>query len=103
MERERPGTAHQAQTGFLGSAVALAVVALVAAGDEVLPGGVAPAGTRHDVVERELGSGERPAAELARIAIAQKDILAREGAGLLGNVAIGQQANDGRNLEGARG
>ena len=74
--------------------VALAAVAVVAAGDEVFPGGEAAAGAGEDVVEGELAGGEDDLAVLAHVAIAQEDVFAGEGAGLVRDAAVFEEADD---------
>jgi hypothetical protein len=75
--------------------VAFAAVAVVAAGDEVFPGALAAAGAGQDVVEGELAGGEDDGAVLAGVAIAEEDVFAGEGAGLVGDAAVLEQADDG--------
>ena len=70
-----PRLARKFQSGLFGGAVALAVVAAVAAGDEVVPRALPAARARHHVVERQLRRRQAVAAELAGIAVAQQDVL----------------------------
>ena len=62
------GDAHQAHARLLGRPAALAVVARLARGDEVLPRVAAAPMARHDVVEGEVV--RLAAAVLAGVAIA---------------------------------
>ncbi len=48
----------------------------------------------HHVVEGEFAGRQRFAAVLAGVAVAQQDVLAREGAGLVGDAAVFKKAND---------
>lgn len=99
VEAEGFGGAEEAEVGFLGGAVAFAIVAGVAAGDEVFPAGGAAAGAGHDVVEGELAGGEDLLAILARVAIAHEDVLARKGTRLVGNAPVIVQADDARQAQ----
>src|SRR5689334_2935671 len=54
VEAERARGAVQFHAGLVGGAAAFAVIAGVAAGDEVFPGGFAGAGARDDVIECEF-------------------------------------------------
>jgi hypothetical protein len=80
-----------------------AVVALVAAGDEIFPRRTAAARTGQNVVESQLRSGKLVAAELAGIAVAQKNVLARKRPALLGNMTVRKQANHRRHMHGLGG
>src|SRR6516165_1409861 len=51
VQREGTRSPRQFETGFLRSAVTLAVVAAVAASHQILPGGSPAARTRHNVVQ----------------------------------------------------
>ena len=86
---------EELHAGFFGGAVAFAVVAGVAAGDEVFPSGFAGAGARDDVIEGHFAGGQGFVAVLADVAIAHEDVLARESAGLVGDAAVFKQADDG--------
>src|SRR5258708_37511944 len=68
MQAEGPGRAGELHAGLLGRAAALAVVAEMAARDEILPGGLAGARAGNYVVERQLGGRHRPMAVLAGVA-----------------------------------
>ena len=82
---------HQLQVGFAGQHVALATIAGVAAGDEVFPARRSAAGSRHDMVERQLAGGEDLAAVLAGIAVAQQDVAptGRESGAVCGDIPTG--------------
>src|SRR5271154_7467431 len=99
MQREWPGPAPQLQTSFFGGAIALAIVAGVAGRHQILPGRAPAARARHDVVEGEFGSRQGRAAELASVAVAQQNVLARKRAALLRDVPVGEQADHGWNLD----
>ncbi len=103
VEVECARLSHQLHPGFRGRLVAFAAVARMAAGDEVLPCREAPAGSRDDVVERELARSQDRAAVLAGIAIAQQDILPRECAALVRNAAILEQPDHRRQTHGDAG
>src|SRR5260370_26540915 len=77
MQAEGPGRAGELHAGLLGRAAALAVVARMAARDEILPGGLAGARARNYVVERQLRGRHRPMAVLAGVAVAHQNVLAR--------------------------
>src|ERR1700739_2788199 len=91
------------QPRFLGSAVAFRIVAAIAASHQVFPRGASAARTWHDVIQSQFRTRKNLAAELARIAIAQENILSRKRAALLRNMAVGQKPNDRRNLVRVRG
>ena len=89
VQGEWPGFAHELHVWqFVEKKVAFAAIAGMTAGDQVLPGGQAAAGTRVDVIEGELAGGEDDAAVLAGIAITEKDVFAREGAGLVRDATV---------------
>ena len=95
VEGEGPGLALELHVGeFVQELVAFAAVAVVAAGYEVFPGGEAAAGAGDDVVEGELAGGEDDVAVLAGVAVAQEDVLAGECAGLVGDSAVFEEADD---------
>src|ERR1039458_9218740 len=75
VEREGARLAEQNHVVDLAEqAIAFVAVALVAAGDEIFPGGVAAARARDNVVEGELAGGEGFAAGLAGGAVWQQDV-----------------------------
>ena len=95
MEREGARLAQQDHVvDLIEQAIAFVAAALMAAGDEVFPRGVAAARTRNHVIESQLAGGIGFAAVLAGVAVAEQNVLAREGAGLVGDAAILEQAND---------
>jgi len=73
--------------------IALAAVAAMAAGHQVFPGRKAAARARLHMVQRELTGVEDDAAVLAGIAVAQQNVLAREGSGLVRDAAVFEQAD----------
>src|SRR6185369_18098552 len=75
---ERLRALEQPHARFVRRAVAFAVVARPAAGDEVLPSRGAAPRARYDVVERQILRRRRVAAVLARVVVAQEDVLSRE-------------------------
>lgn len=95
-ERSRPPL--QFNSSFFRRAVAFAVVTRVAARHQVFPRRASPARTRHHVIQRQLGSGEHPRAKLARVPVAQQNILPRKRAALLRNMPVAQEANYRRHL-----
>src|SRR6185436_383931 len=72
------GVADEADVGLAEELVALAHVARQAGADDVLPGRLAAARDRDDMVERELRRRELAAAVLAAVLVAQIDIAPRE-------------------------
>src|SRR5579862_3016780 len=100
VQRERTRAPLQLEARFFRRAIALAVVAGVAACDQILPGRAPAARARHHVVERQLRRGKRRAAELARVAVAQQDVLARKSAALLRDMPVAEQPDHGRHLDG---
>ena len=70
------GGAGQTQAGLLERLAALAVVARLAGGDEVLPGVAAAAVARHDVVEGQVV--RLAAAVLAGVPVAREDLAPRQ-------------------------
>src|SRR5580704_1058893 len=102
MQREWPRTPCELQPRFFRSAVALAIVALIAAGNEIFPGRMSAARTRHYVIKRQLRRRKRTRAELARIPVTQQNVLARKSAALLRNVPVSQQTNYRRHRNGSR-
>jgi len=74
MQREGARAPRQSNPGFFRSAVPLAVVALVAAGDQILQDDRPPRDRgRRD--PGQLRGGKRAAAELAGVTVAQQDVL----------------------------
>jgi len=100
---ESAGLARELHVGLIGQHVSLPAIAVVAAGDEVLPRRCSAARAWDDVVERKFPSCENLAAILAGVAIAQQDVLARESAGLVRNATIFEQPDDRRNIDGDAG
>ncbi len=88
VQRKGPRTPLQFEPRFFRRAIALAIVAGVAAGDEILPRRAPAARTRQHVIQRQLRSRKRAPAELASIAVAQQNIFARKRAALLRNVPV---------------
>src|ERR1019366_1365975 len=72
VQAERPRLPHQFHAGFLGSPAALAVVARVTAGHQVLPRRFTGARTRYYVIERQFSRGQRSMAILAGVAVAHQ-------------------------------
>jgi len=100
---EGAGFAHWLHVGFVRKLVAFAAVARMAAGDQVLPGGEAAAGAGNYMVQRKFAGGERGAAILAGVAIAQQNVLTRERPRLMRNAAILQQTDDRGHADGHAG
>ena len=99
MESERARGAQQAQPSLLGQAIPLKVVTGVAAGDEVIPVSVAAARARNHMVEAQFRGRELPAAILALVVVAGKDVPPVELDCLPGEFFVAQQANDPRHLD----
>jgi hypothetical protein len=74
VQGKRTWAALELQPGLFGSTITFAVVALVAASHKVFPRRASPARTRHHVVERKLRRRKSVRAELASVAVAQKDV-----------------------------
>ena len=91
---EGTGLAHQFHAGFDGKLISLLAVAEMAASDQILPCGGSAAGAGDNVIERQLTRRQHFSTILAGIAIAQQDVLARQGAGLMRNATVLKQAND---------
>src|SRR5579863_5331789 len=98
VKRERAGASGKFYTGFLRSAVPFPVVALIAAGHQILPGRPSPARTRDDVVKSQFGGRKHAPAKLAGVAVSKQDILAGQGTSLLRNMTVGEQSDDRRHL-----
>src|SRR5208337_5114924 len=98
VQSERPRTPRELQPRFFWGAVTLVIVAAIAAGHQIFPGGAATARTRKNMVQSQLRTRKDLAAKLAGIAVAQKNILAGKRAALLRNVSVGQQPNHGGNF-----
>src|SRR5271156_790896 len=90
----------QPHSGFLGRAAALAIVAGMAAGHQILPGSLTGARPRHDMVERKLGRRQWAMAILAGITIPHQDVLAGKSTGLVRDAAIFEQPDHGRHTHG---
>src|ERR1700730_10181270 len=90
MQSEGTRAPGQRNPSFFGSAVALAVIALIAAGHQILPRGPPAAGSRHDVIQSQLRSRKRATAELASIAVSQKYIFPRKSPRLLRDMAVSE-------------
>ena len=93
VEIEGAGFAGGPHVGFVRKLVAFAAVAGMTAGYEILPGGETSARARNDVVERELAGGQRGAALLAGVAVAQQNVFSRKRARLVRDAAILQQTD----------
>src|SRR5256885_7716376 len=97
VQGERPRTPRQLKSSFFRSAIAFAVVALIAAGHQVLPGRPPASRARHYMVQGQLRAGEHSTAELTRVAVSQQYVFSRKRPALLRNVAVRQQPNYGWN------
>jgi hypothetical protein len=73
---------------LLGATHPLAEIALLASGNDVVPGRLASLCSGYEVVERESSNRTRPVAILATVAVAEIDVLARK-AGPLEAAALG--------------
>src|ERR1700739_339686 len=98
VKRERTRPTLQLQTRFFGGAGALIVVAGLTARHEILPRRAPTARTRHHVVKRQFGGRECASAKLAGISVSQQNVLARKGAALLRDMAIGEKPDHRRYL-----
>ena len=94
MEVKGTRFARGLHVGFVRQLVAFAAVAGMAAGDKVLPSGEAAARARNHVVQRKFAGGQRSAAILAGVAVAQQNIFPRQSPRLVRDPAILQQTDD---------
>src|ERR1700733_8306288 len=86
MQRERTRLAQQLNlTELAQQMIPLPTIAGVATRHQILPRGKAATGPRNHVVQRKFARRQHHTAVLATVAIAKKDVLAREGARLMGN------------------
>src|SRR5258708_2688802 len=102
VQRKRPRSARQLQAGFFRCPVALAVIAPVAAGHQVLPGRSPASRARHHVVQRQFRARKYAHAKLTSIAVPQQYVLPRKRAALLRNMPVREQADHGRHFVGMR-
>ena len=77
VKRKGSRFSRQLEAGFFRRAITLAIIAFVAAGYQILPGGPAAARSRQDMVQRKLRGRKGFAAELADIPVTKKDVLPR--------------------------
>ena len=84
---------------LFGQVPALATVAVNAATDDIIPSGLATARSGDDVIEIELELGERMAAILAGISVAQINIVARKSDTLFRQPVIAAQQQDSRHSD----
>jgi len=70
------GPLEQPQAGIFERSITFAVIARAATCDEVVPGRVAAARPRDDVIQGQILRGENPRAVLASIMVAKQDVLA---------------------------
>jgi hypothetical protein len=96
MEIERSRLSHQFHPRFSRELISLPPIARMAASDKILPGRRPSPRTRNHVIQRQLARGQHRRAVLARIAIAQQDVLARERTALMWNPPILEQPNHRR-------
>jgi hypothetical protein len=89
VQGEGAGAPSQFKASLLRGPIAFAVIAAVATGHEVFPGGTSAARTGNDVIQRQFRARKNSAAELAGIAVAQQNVFAGKRAALLWNVPIG--------------
>lgn len=80
--------------GLFGGSAAFFYIAGGTGAHDIGPGAFAPQGTRHDMIERQLGGGEFFAAILTATAVPRKDIAPVELDGLTRQAVIKQQADD---------
>jgi len=90
MQTERSRRAGKFHPRFLRRPIALSVIAVMAAGDQVLPCGFPGARARNDVVERQFARGQRLVAILARVPVAHENVLARESTRLMWDAPVFQ-------------
>src|ERR1035437_3403519 len=95
MQIESARLPHEFHAGFVRQQIALPAIAGMAASNEVFPRRSPTPRTRDDVIQCQLASRQDLAAVLAGVAVAQQNVLAREGAGLMWNVPVFQQTADG--------
>lgn len=96
---ERARLAGGLHIGFVRKLIALAAIAGMAAGDEILPRGETATRARDHMVEREFARRQRGAAILAGVAIAQENILARQCSGLVRYPAVFKKADHRRHAQ----
>jgi len=90
MKIEGVGLTHELHAGFKRHLIALAPIARMAASHEVLPGRGSSSGTWHDVVQCQFTRRQQLPAVLASVAIAQENVLARQGTRLVRDSTIFQ-------------
>ena len=91
---------RQRHIGLLGSTAALAVVAVTAGRHHVLPGCLATARARQDVIDGQVGATRLSPAVLAGLTIASQNAAARAGQPHTArNLDITHQPDDQRNIE----
>src|SRR6185503_20857110 len=85
--------------GFFRSAIALAMIAALAAGNQIIPRRLSATRTRHHVIQRQLRRRKLFAAILTTRMIAEQDILARERTPLERDMPVLSQANHRRSMQ----
>src|ERR1700733_3008120 len=94
MQRERTRLTQQLNlTELAEQMIPLPAIAGVATRNQILPGGKTATRSRNHMVQREFTRRQNHPTILAAVAITEKDVLAREGARLMGNTTIFKQAD----------
>ena len=93
MQAERTRSPRQAHPRFLRSPAALAIIAGMAAGDQIFPSRFPRSRPRLHMVQRQFAGVESSQAILARIAVAHQNVFARKRPRLMRNAAIFEQAD----------
>src|SRR5687768_4749342 len=94
MKRKATRAAQQMHPGFFRSAIALAMIASLAAGHQVIPGRISTARSRQHMVQGELRRRKLFATILAARMITQQNVFARQRTALEGDVYVFSQANN---------
>src|SRR5207237_10180237 len=93
VQREGARSPYEVHARLLRRAASLLVVAALAARDQIVPGALAAARARQYVVERQLRGRELATAVLAGRVVAQQNVFGREGAALVRDVYVLDEAD----------
>src|ERR1700692_2637331 len=93
VEIERARFSRRLHVGFVRQLIAFTAVAGMAARDKILPSRQSASGTWNHMIQREFAGGQRGAAILAGIAVAQQNVLSRQRSRLVWDAAILQESN----------
>src|SRR5436305_11915782 len=100
VQREGARSPNQMHASLFRRAAALLVVAALTARDQIVPGALAAARARQNVVERQLRGRELTTAVLAGRVVAQQNVFARERAALVRDVYVLDEPYDRRGVHG---